>query len=573
MRHLAGRGAAPGVALAPAAVVRIAPVTDDRPSGEPDEERARLDEALSRSAEQLRDLAGRVAAELGEEEGEIFEAHAAFAADPELASRARSAVSEGRSASAAVTEAFEGFRELLEASDSEYLAARAADLNDVRDRVLALLGGGSIEVEPPNQASVIVAHELSPSQTASIPREVIAALVTETGSPTSHAAILARSLGVPAAVGVSGIVELATDGVLVAVDGHTGEVIVEPDASERERLQERLAAEARRRQELEALKDEPGQTADGHRVEVAANIGSEQDLRSAADAGAEGAGLVRTEFLYLDRERAPDIDEQAAFIEQTLRTFPGQRVVVRTLDVGADKPLPFVARDEEPNPALGLRGIRLSLAQQTLFRDQLRALLAARDTVGDDGGRLAIMFPLVSLPAELSEARRHLEEVAEEEGHDLDGLEVGVMVETPAAALAAGALAELGDFLSIGTNDLLQYLFAADRLNADVAGLADVAEPFVLRLIGDVVASAHEAGVWVGVCGEAASDPDIAAVLVGLCVDELSMTGAAVPEVKARLRALTHDACRDIASTVLELPDAAAVRAAVTRALHDSREA
>ena len=573
MKRLSGRAAAPGTALAPAALLHTAEVTTDTaPSGPPDEEQRRVDDALTQAAAQLRELAEQVSADVGAEEGAIFEAHAAFAEDPELAARAQERIAEGASAEAATAAAFDGFRELLQASDSEYLAARAADLDDVRDRVLTLLAGESIDVEVPDEPSVIVAHELTPSQTASIPRRVIAALVTETGSPTSHAAILARSLGVPAVVGVAGVVELLDDGTQLAVDGDAGEVVIEPDEDARAAIGERIAEAERRRARLEELRDEPGRTADGHRVELAANIGSEADLELALDTGAEGCGLVRTEFLYLDRTDAPEVDEQAAFVERALRAFPGHRVVIRTLDVGADKPLPFVAREPEPNPALGLRGIRLSLASPELFRDQLRALLCGRAASGDEGGRLAIMFPLVSLPAELTEARRHLDEVAEDQGHDLDGVEVGVMIETPAAALAAERFAEGCDFLSIGTNDLLQYLFAADRLNAEVAKLGDAANPIVLRLIGDVVRAAHAQGAWVGVCGEAASDPALAVALVGLGVDELSMSSAAIPEVKATLREITRADCRAAASRAMEQPDAAAARTELEGALTE-REA
>ena len=570
MTRLRGRAAAPGVALAPAALLRPTEVeNDDGPSGSPDEERRRVEDALARAAEQLRELAAQVSADVGGDQGDIFEAHAAFAEDPELRARARERIDDGASATAAAAASFDGFRELLAASDSEYLAARAADLDDVRDRVLALLAGRSVDVDVPNERSVIVAHELTPSQTASIPRRVIAAVVTETGSPTSHAAILARSLGIPAVVGVAGIIELLVDGTELAVDGDDGEVLIAPDEETRTAIRERITEAGRRREQLEELRDEPGHTADGHRVELAANIGSETDLELAAAAGAEGSGLVRTEFLYLDRTDAPDIAEQAAFVERALTAFPGHRVVVRTLDVGADKPLPFVAREPEPNPALGLRGIRLGLASPDLFRDQLRALLRARTAAGDAAGRLAIMFPLLSVPSELTEARRHLDEVAAEEGHHLDGLEVGVMIETPAAALAADQFAAGSDFLSIGTNDLLQYLFAADRLNAEVAEIADAASPIVLQLIGEVVRAAHAKGAWVGVCGEAASDPALAVALVGLGVDELSMNSAAIPEVKATLRESTLAHCRAVASRAAEQADAAAARAELKGACSD----
>ncbi|MGH3443284.1 MAG: phosphoenolpyruvate--protein phosphotransferase [Nitriliruptorales bacterium] len=560
--RLTGRAAAPGAALAPAFVIRSRATATSvaRPTGTPEEEQARLASALKEAETQLRTLAEEVAVGVGEDEAEIFEAHAEFAADPELVARANERIAAGTSAEDAVTAAFGAFRELLEGAASEYLAARAADLDDVRDRVVAILRGEAADIEPPAERSVIVAHELTPSQTASLPRELIAAVVTATGSPTSHAAILARSIGIPGVVGVGGLLEAVADGAEVAVDGRTGDVLVSPDGDERTGFLERLEREQRRREELEVLRSQPGATADGHHVEVAANIGSRDDVKAALEAGAEGSGLVRTEFMFLDRSTAPTVDEQAGFYREVLAAFPGHRVVFRTLDVGADKPLPFVVRDPEPNPALGVRGIRLSLQRDPLFRDQLRALLRAEDEAGPDAGRLAIMFPLVSSAAELAAARRAVETVAAEEGHDLGGVEIGAMVEVPSAALSAARLAAHADFLSIGTNDLLQYLFAADRLVTDVADLADVLDPDVLRLIASVIEAGHAGGAWVGVCGEAASDSAFAVVLTGLGVDELSMTRVAIPEVKDQLRRLTLDECRHAAEVALAATDAADAR-------------
>ncbi|HXF38059.1 MAG TPA: phosphoenolpyruvate--protein phosphotransferase [Actinomycetota bacterium] len=556
--RLTGRAAAPGAALAPAFPLAGQGLGDEElpegPTGSVEEELDRLRSALARAEDELRRLGRDVAAAAGEEEAEIFEAHAEFAADPELRALAEEAIAQGSSAERSVVRAFGVFRDLLAASASEYLAARAADLDDVRDRVVRILLGRSTAGEAPRVRSVIVAHELTPSQTASIPPAVIAGIVTETGSPTSHAAILARALGVPAVVSCPGLLEVVEEGTEVAVDGRTGEVIAAPEPAEREAIRRRMEQEERRREELAVLRDEPGRTADGHRVELAANIGSIQHVPAAVEAGGEGSGLVRTEFLFLGRTTAPTVEEQVGFYGEVLRAFPGRRVVFRTLDVGADKPLPFVERDPEENPALGLRGIRLSLERPDLFRDQLRALLRARAAVaGEDAGRLAIMFPLVSVVRELRAARAILEEVAAEEGQDLSDVEVGVMIEVPSAALAAPRLAAHADFLSIGTNDLLQYLFAADRLVGPVADLADVLDPDVLRLIGHVVEAGHAHGAWVGVCGEAAGDPTVAAALVGLGVDELSMTRVAIPEVKDVLRGLTLDRCREAVRAAIDL--------------------
>jgi phosphoenolpyruvate-protein phosphotransferase len=557
---LTGRPAAPGAALALAFALAEAPGADqplpETRQGDADTEVARLDAALATAGEQLTTLAERVAQSAGEDEAEIFEAHAEFAEDPELRDQAVEAIEGGLSAERAVVAAFGAFRELLAASTSEYLAARAEDLDDVRDRIIALLQGRSVEVEAPSVRSVVLARELTPSRTASLPRELIAALVTETGSPTSHAAILARSLGIPAVVACEGVlaaVETAGEGVEVAVDGRSGEVVIAPDERVRAQVADRMQAEATRRETLEELRDEPGRTADGHRVELAANLGDPNDLEAAIAAGAEGSGLVRTEFLFQDRADEPSVDDQVGFYLDVLRAFPGQRVVFRTMDIGADKPLAFVARDPEENPALGLRGIRLHLARPELFRDQLRALVRAhRAIASENAGRLAVMFPLVAVPSELLAARNLLAAAAEDEGVPLDGVEVGMMVEVPSAAIGARRFAEHVDFLSIGTNDLLQYLFAVDRLNGAVADLADVCDPVALGLIGRVIADGHAGGAWVGICGEAASDPVVAAALVGLGADELSMTRVAIPEVKDVLRSLELERCRQAVRSAME---------------------
>jgi phosphoenolpyruvate-protein phosphotransferase (PTS system enzyme I) len=577
--RLTGRAAAPGAAFAPAfAVAPQPPIENDLPksrSGTAEEETARLRAALERAEEELRELARTVEATAGEDEAGIFEAQAEFAADPELERLAEEAIRAGASAERAVVDAFGKFRELLAASESEYLAGRVADLDDVRDRVVKVLLGRSTAGEAPMVRSVIAAHELTPSQTASIPAEVIAGIVTETGSPTSHAAILARALGIPAVVSCPGLLDAVRDGGhQLAVDGRTGAVIVDPDSSERDAIWRRMGDEDRRRDELVALRDEPGHTADGHRVELAANIAAIQHLPAAVEAGGEGSGLVRTEFLFLDRTTAPTVEDQVSFYKEVLRAFPGDRVVFRTLDVGADKPLPFVEREPEENPALGLRGIRLSLQRPDLFRAQLRALLRAGVEVsGEDVGRLAIMFPLVSMVEELLRAREILRDVAEEERADLSNIEVGVMIEVPSAALGTQRFAAHADFLSIGTNDLLQYLFAADRLNGAVADIGDVLEPDVLSLIRHVIDAGHAGGAWVGVCGEAAGDPTVAAALVGLGIDELSMARVAIPEVKDTLRRVTREECRQAVEAAIEKAnDAAETRSILEDQLGTSLE-
>ena len=557
----------PGVSGDPSPPVEIEAATAP-PTADPAQEHERLDAALEQATAQLEALAERLADEVGTDEAAIFTAHAAFAGDPELASMAHAAIDAGGAAEEAVRGAFGTFRELLAASADEYLAARAADLDDVADRVVAILSGATRPV--PTERCIVVAHDLAPSDTAELPRDLVAGVICEAGSPTSHAAILARSLGIPAVVGAEGVLDRVDAGVPLAVDGGTGEVLLDPDDADQDRYAKLAAADAERREQLAELRDLPGQTADGVHVELAANVNDPGALDRAVTAGAQGSGLVRTEFLFLDSAEAPTVDEQTAYYRRVLDAFPGQRVVFRTLDIGADKPVPFINRPPEENPALGVRGLRLGLVEPQLLRDQLRALLRAADrAAADDGdtGRLAIMFPMVATTAEVDRARAFLDEVAAEDGVDLSGVEVGIMIEVPAAALAARRLASRVDFLSIGTNDLLQYLFAADRLNADVAGIPDVFDPDVLGLVRSVCDAAAAHGAWVGVCGEAAAEPRAAAAFVGVGVTELSMTPNAIPGVKDKLRRHTRAELRDAARTAEAAPDGAAARAAFKDAL------
>lgn len=568
---LRGAGVSPGIAIGPPfAIIPVASaIVDPGPAGPPAAEKARLHQALTQAASELYALAERVRVAAGDE-AEIFEAHAAFAEDPELEAQADELIDAGQSAIAAAIAAFAAFRALLAASTSEYLAARAADLDDVCGRVTAILAGVVRGYDLPDEPSVLVARELTPSETAEIPRDRIAAIVTETGSPTSHAAILARTLGIPAVVGAANLLQLTKGVSVIAVDGRTGDVHLDPEMNVLALLGERHASEEARLAELAGARGVPGRTADGVAVELVANVAGRDDLALAIEAGAEGAGLVRTELLFQDRRTEPTVDEQAAYYGEVLDAFgPDHRVVFRTLDIGADKPMPFVSRAAEPNPALGLRGIRLSLRHPKLFENQLRALVRAygrRSTTGGDH-RMALMFPLVSRVEEVVAARDEFRRVAHDEGVDVSGVEVGVMIEVPSAALAAHRIAPLVDFFSIGTNDLLQYLFAADRLGAEVAELADICEPVVLDLVAHVVAAADEHGAWVGVCGETASDPVVGAAFVGLGVRELSMVAGAIGEVKDLLRLYDLAALTAAAAAARSAPSAAAARAALASAL------
>jgi phosphoenolpyruvate-protein kinase (PTS system EI component) len=367
-------------------------------------------------------------------------------------------------------------------------------------------------------------------------------------------------------MGVNDLLADVQDGVLLGLDGDAGTVVVSPDDDERATFQRRIAEQDERREQLAALREEPGATADGHRVELAANLGGLADVVAAGEHGAEGSGLVRTEFLFQESAEEPSIGEQADFYRKVLAGLPGHRVVFRTMDVGADKPLPFVVREPEENPALGVRGIRLGLVQPDLLINQLRALLRSRDPDAEQG-TLAVMFPLVSTPDEVRRARGAFATAAEAEGIDHSNIEVGVMIEVPAAALSAHRIAPLVDFFSVGTNDLLQYLFAADRLLAEVADLPDVCDPDVLRLLGTVVEAAHEHGAWVGVCGESAADPASAVAYVGLGINELSMTPTAVPQLKDALGRVELGTLQSAVRTAMDAEDATAARKILREAL------
>jgi phosphoenolpyruvate-protein phosphotransferase len=553
---LRGRAAAPGVAIGPAFLLRTEQRSAD--AAVADDPLAALDAALEQAERDLLELGAVMAERVGPEEAEIMASHAVIARDPELRALAAEGVAAGRSPSEAVTAAFDTFIALLADVGGEVFGERTADLTDVRDRVVDLLEGRSTAVVLPDGPVVLVAPELLPSHTAAFPPELLLGVVTETGSPTSHASILARAMGIPAVVGCGGATTTVAGGEPMAIDGGTGEVLVAPSEADLERLRGAAARLAEREVSLRALRDRAGATADGVRIELSANIGSPDDLAVAIEVGAEGAGLVRTELLFEGRRTAPAVDEQAELYRRILAAFPGHRVVFRTMDIGADKPLPFVRRGREENPSLGLRGLRLHLAERELLRTQLAAVLRAADGASGGGagsGRPAVMFPMVAAPSELDEALGELGGVVAAEGADGAGLEVGVMVEVPSAALDAARLASRVSFLSVGTNDLVQYVFAADRLNHAVSATGEAADPVVLRLIASVAAQGEANGAWTGVCGEAAGDPGLALVLVGLGVRELSMSARSIPAVKDALRRFTLDECRDLAA-LATAPDA-----------------
>ncbi|MGW9628158.1 phosphoenolpyruvate--protein phosphotransferase [Microbacterium sp. NPDC055521] len=540
---LRGRGVSTG--LAAASVITLAP-----PVPEPDA--AAVIAAHDREAEAsgirrasravADDLSSRAAATSGEAR-DILEASSMLAADPELVAEASALVRDaGRSAARAIWEVTTAQQDALEALGGR-TAERVADLRDIRDRIIAeLLDLAVPGVPQSDEPFVLVAHDLAPADTAALQGGRCVALVTEQGGPTSHTAIIARSLGLPAVVNVAGATGI-TAGTVVLVDGDHGTVEIEPG---RERI------DAATHAAVVAPFDGTGRLADGSPLPLLANVGGAADARAAAAAGAEGVGLFRTEFCFLDRTDAPTIAEQVTAYRGVLAAFAGHRVVVRTLDAGSDKPLPFANADDEQNPALGVRGLRIARRSPQLLDDQLRALAEA---AAAESAHVEVMAPMVATVDEADDFATRARAA---------GLErVGVMIETPSAALLAAELFEVVDFVSLGTNDLAQYTLAADRLLGELGDLNDPWQPAVLRLIGAVGAAGRTAHRAVGVCGEAGADPALAPVLVGLGVTSLSMTSRSLGRVAAALAAVTPDQCRVAAEAALAAATAADARSAV----------
>jgi multiphosphoryl transfer protein len=555
---LRGLPVAPGIAIGPAQRLRAPePAVSDAPAGDPADERRALDAAREAARADIRAARAAVAAGAGEAEAGIFDAHLLLLDDEALLGPARRAIEEeGRNAGQAWDAAIRAAAGAYGDAQSAYMRERAADVLDAGRRVLGHLAGTGAAAPTLDRAGVLVAEDLTPGQTATLDRDLVRGIATARGSATSHAAILARAFGIPAVVGLGAPLLETADGTALVLDGEAGTVLVDPgpdalaDAERRQEDERRVADERRARAAA------PAHTRDGRRIEVAANLGAVGEAAGAVAEGAEGVGLLRTEFLFLGREDAPDEEEQVAALSEVAAALEGRPLVIRTLDVGADKPLPFLAQDSEANPFLGRRGIRLALANPAIMRAQLRAILR----VAAEHDNVKMMFPMVAALSELRAARAMLDEERAALGLD-PPLEVGIMVEVPAVAVAAERFAREADFFSIGTNDLAQYTVAAERGNEHVAGLATGPVPAVLALVAAVVRGAQAHDRWVGVCGELAGDPLAAALLVGLGVTELSMAPPRIPDVKEALRALDADEAAGVARAAVEADDAQAVRA------------
>ncbi|WP_264554785.1 phosphoenolpyruvate--protein phosphotransferase [Halocatena marina] len=524
---------------------------DASESIDPETELATFEQARDTARDELETERERTADRIGDAEAEVFEAHLGFLDDPQITEGVEETVEAGSTAQEAVAETFGSHIEQFESMEGRF-AERAADLRDLRDRLLRILTDSDrVDLSELPDGTVLLAKDLAPSDTARLDPDAVAGIATVGGGRTSHSAIFARSLAIPAVVDVGEELSDIEDGTEVLVDGDAGTVVVDPESTP--------ATEAA----TVEIRTEQVTTADGRAIEVAANVGTTDELAPAVERGADGVGLFRTEFLFLDRETPPTETEQYETYRAALDAFPTGRVVVRTLDAGGDKPIPYLDLPDEENPFLGARGIRLSLDENAdLFETQLRALLRA----GADGaGDLAVMFPMVATVAELDQVLTRVESVSddltsENIAHTVP--ELGVMIETPSAVFCAREFAERVQFLSIGTNDLTQYVMAASRGSEAVTDLHDPLHPAVLRAIDRTVREGHQGGAWVGVCGEMAGEPELTPLLVGLGVDELSMSAVTIPAVKAAVTAADSDA------TLIESVLASETREAVRDRLH-----
>ncbi len=548
---LVGVGVSPGVGAGPVVrVVDTVPEPSQGPGkGTPEEEYAAATAALEAVAADLEDRGQRA----GGEAQHVLEAQAMMARDPDLAGGIKQRTAAGSNAARAAFDTFGVTRETL-LTLGEYFAARVTDLDDIRNRTVALLldvpAPGIPELKEP---SVLVALDLAPADTALIDKSMVLAFATQEGGPTSHTSILARNLGIPAVVGCPGVRELAP-GTRVLVDGSNGRVVIDPPD---ELVAELAGHDEKRRAALAAVGNAPGATADGHAVPLLANIGGPEDVAAALANGAEGVGLFRSELLFLDRSDAPSEEEQYGLYRAVLEGFAGKKVVVRTLDAGADKPLPFLPFGEEPNPSMGVRGLRICMQAPEIINTQLTALARAAQGLDTE---LWVMAPMV---ADVYEAT-WFKAACDEAGLTA---KIGTMVEIPAAALRARHLGQVAEFFSIGSNDLTQYTFAADRQIGAVARLQDAWQPAILDLVAATTEGGQANDIPTGVCGEAASDPALACVLVGLGVNTLSMSAGALPGVRAALAAHTLEQCRAAAVAARDAVDADAARAAARAAL------
>ncbi len=534
-------------------------------------ELSKLEQAVSQSKEQLESIKDKALQTMGEEEAQVFDAHILLMDDPEWIGKIKSQVEKDLICSEYIIQTVtEEFVAIFEAMDNEYLAARAADLKDVSSRLIKNVLGVATGTEAMGDHPVIiVAEDLTPSDTAQLDRDTVLGFITEEGNKTSHSAIIARTMGIPALVGAEGLCEAVkaqmeeSENLQIAFDGMTGEIHINPDDKTLEAFEEKLKVEREEHRANEAVRGLESVTSDGVSVEIACNIAKPEEADLVIEHDGEGVGLFRSEFLFMDREKAPTEDEQFESYKKAAEKLQGRPLIVRTLDAGGDKQIPYLNINEEMNPFLGYRAIRICLDDTALFRTQLRAILRASAF-----GKIKVMFPMIATVEEFLKAKELVLDEMEQlkaEGTAFDAqIELGIMVEIPSTAVMADLFANHVDFFSIGTNDLTQYTLAADRMNSKLKTLYNHRNPAVLRLIKMVIDAAHKKGKWVGMCGEAAGDPLMAPILIGLGLDEFSMAPSSVLKIRRLIRGLSAQACKAFAEELINLEDVLEIEKRVT---------
>ena len=554
---LKGIAASDGVAVAKAYLLVQPDLSFNKTSVEDtDAEATRLDDALAKSTEELQAIRDKAAQSLGEAEAQVFDAHLMVLSDPEMVGQIKQNIQDNKvNAEAALKEVTDMYIGMFEAmDDNAYMQERAADIRDVAKRILAhLLGVTLPNPSMINEEVIVVAHDLTPSDTAQLDRTYVKAFVTDIGGRTSHSAIMARSLEIPAIVGTKEITDKVKAGDILAVNGIIGDVIIDPTDAEKSEFEAEAKAYADQKAEWDKLKNAETVTADGKHVELAANIGTPKDLEGVHKNGGEAVGLYRTEFLYMDSSDFPTEEDQYQAYKAVLEGMEGKPVVVRTMDIGGDKELPYLTLPHEMNPFLGYRALRISLSElgDGMFRTQMRALLRA-----SVHGNLRIMFPMVATLKEFRAAKAIFEDEKQKlvnEGVEVSNdIQVGIMIEIPAAAVLADKFAKEVDFFSVGTNDLIQYTMAADRMNERVSYLYQPYNPSILRLIKNVIDAAHAEGKWAGMCGEMAGDQTAVPLLLGMGLDEFSMSATSILKTRSLMKRLDTTKMAELAARALK---------------------
>lgn len=550
---LKGIAASSGITIAKAYKLEVPQITIEKKEGNPVEEIEKFKAALQASREDIEKIKAKAASKLSAEELEIFDAHLMVVDDPALSDEVTTMIENDKvNAEYALDTVANNYISMFESLDDEYMRERAADIKDVTTRIkYHLLGVTVADLSMIDEEVIIVAHDLTPSDTAQLDRKYTKGFATEIGGRTSHSAIMARSLEIPAIVGIHGIMQEVKHNDLLILDALKGQLLVNPDEATVSEYREKAEKYNREVAALKVLKDKETVTVDGHKVELVGNIGTPDDVNAVIDNGGEGVGLYRTEFLYMNSNELPSEESQFEAYKKVLVAMNGKPVVVRTLDIGGDKKLPYLPIDPEMNPFLGYRAIRLCLDRKDIFRTQLRALLRASAY-----GKLRIMFPMIATINEFTQAKALYEEERAklvEEGIAVgDDVQVGMMVEIPAAAVLADEFAKYADFFSIGTNDLIQYSMAADRMSEKVSYLYQPFNPSILKLIKMTIDGAHSQGKWCGMCGEMAGEPDAVSVLMGLGLDEFSMSATSILKARKVATEISYAQMKEMADKALK---------------------